>query len=56
MEQQSVLQPVPQSETPATQELPYAPPQVTFVPLKIEERIQTCYKTYGKCSHDITNA
>jgi hypothetical protein len=33
-----------QSELPATLKLPYAPPQATFVPLKLEERLLSCAK------------
>lgn len=56
MEHQNVRPTEPQSIVRVTQKLPYAPPQATFIPLKPEERLQKCYKTYNKCSHDIQNS
>ncbi len=33
-------------KTKTTQKLPYTPPKVTFVPLKLEERLLACLKVY----------
>jgi hypothetical protein len=30
--------------TPKPEKLPYEPPQAVFVPLKLEERLLSCYK------------
>jgi hypothetical protein len=34
---------------PVTEKRPYEPPAVTFVPLKLEERLLGCGKTYPPC-------
>jgi len=49
MEQQAVLPTKPQSESPKTQKLGYAPPKATFIPLKLEERLAVCLKEIGDC-------
>lgn len=49
MEQQNAPATAPQSETPVTQKLSYEPPKATFVPLKLEERLLTCTKTFDDC-------
>jgi hypothetical protein len=45
MEKQSAS--MSQSEVPTTRKLTYAPPQATFVPLKLEERLLACAKQLG---------
>jgi hypothetical protein len=45
MEQQNMPSIASQNEAPVTQKLPYAPPQTTFVPLKLEERLMSCNKS-----------
>jgi len=47
MEQQTVPPTAPQTAPPVTQKLPYAPPKVTFVPLKLEERLVKCHHLKG---------
>jgi hypothetical protein len=47
MEQQNMPSTTSQSEAPVTLKLPYAPPQATFVPLKLEERLLACAKVHG---------
>jgi len=44
MEQQTVLPTKPQSDSPMTPKPDYAPPRATFVPLKLEERLLSCFK------------
>lgn len=44
MENQNPQPPAPQSETPVTLKLSYAPSRATFVPLKLEERLLGCTK------------
>lgn len=39
MENQNHQPTMPQSKVPVTQKLPYEPPQVTFVPIEMEERL-----------------
>ena len=39
MQQQSVRPTAAQNEVPVMQKLPYASPTVTFVPLKLDERV-----------------
>jgi hypothetical protein len=47
MENQNPQPTAPQSDAPVTHKLPYAPPQATFVPLKLEERLLACDKVYN---------
>lgn len=37
------------SKTPKTEKLPYEPPQATFIPLKLEERLLACDKAAPAC-------
>jgi hypothetical protein len=50
MEPQTLPPTAPQSAAPPAPRRPYAPPTATFVPLKLEERLLTCFKTWdGSC-------
>jgi hypothetical protein len=50
MVQQNMPSTALQSEALVTLKLPYAPPQATFVPLKLEERLLACdKKSEGIC-------
>lgn len=44
MKQQNPPATTPQSGTPVAEKLTYEPPEATFVPLKLEERLLTCAK------------
>jgi hypothetical protein len=44
MGQQNMPSIASQIQAPVTLKLPYAPPQATFVPLKLEERLLACEK------------
>jgi hypothetical protein len=46
MEQQNVRPTTLESEAHVTQKRPYAPPQATFVPLNVEERLLACVKRF----------
>jgi hypothetical protein len=50
MEQQDARPTALESESHVTQKRPYAPPQATFVPLKLEERLLVCGKAPGDFS------
>ena len=52
MEEQNIHLTVLQTEAPVTLKLPYAPPQATFVPLKLEERLLACHKLTHPSSCD----
>lgn len=39
----------PQKEASIAQKLPYASPQAAFVPLKMEERLSACNRSFKGC-------
>ena len=49
MEQQNAPAAAPQSGMPVAQKLSYEPPKATFVPLKLEERLLKCMKSFEGC-------
>jgi hypothetical protein len=53
MEQQNMPSTASQNEAPVTLKLPYAPPQATFVPLKLEERLLACLKSNYLCGKSL---
>jgi len=49
MENKNIQPTAPQNETSVTQKLPYAPPHAAFVPLKMEERLSACNRSFKGC-------
>lgn len=40
----------PQGKASVAHKLPYAPPRAAFVPLKMDERLTMCGKSYKGCA------